>query len=337
LTSLPRISIVTPSFNQGAYIEQTITSVLDQGYPNLEYIVIDGGSRDESVPIIRKYSKHLAYWVSEPDGGQTDAINKGFRRTTGDIFNWLNSDDFYAPGALWRVAEGFASPDILVVSGRRRIFGDGFADLLFDPASLKSSLEETLLFGSMDQPSTFFRRPVFESISPLSDSLRYCMDTELWLAFLLRYGQTGVRPIPELLVNARLHDQAKTLASQEEFFWERLKLYRSIAEATAVGEDVVRLFETLRADSWHERDWRVDVALDKEALAAHFARAFEGYAQDPARLAREMASYHLYRQADKQAIKAAMDAVRAGPLRLANYRTLAYCLRTSLRRRLLKK
>ena len=103
----PRISIVTPSFNQGQFLEETIRSVLEQGYPNLEYMVIDGGSTDGSIEIIRKYEKRLAYWTSEPDRGQADAINKGWRRATGEILAYLNSDDTYCPNALRLAAEAF--------------------------------------------------------------------------------------------------------------------------------------------------------------------------------------------------------------------------------------
>jgi glycosyltransferase involved in cell wall biosynthesis len=109
MTTYPKISIVTPSFNQGRFIEKTILSVIEQDYPNLEYIIIDGGSTDESVEVIKKYDQHLAYWVSEPDRGQSHAINKGFERATGEIFGWLNSDDWYHPGALKAVAEAFAA------------------------------------------------------------------------------------------------------------------------------------------------------------------------------------------------------------------------------------
>src|SRR5437667_5688340 len=116
--SLPRISIVTPSYNQGKYLEQTIRSVLDQGYPNLEYIICDGGSTDISVEIVKKYSDRLAWWCSEKDRGQSDAINKGWRRATGDILAYLNSDDVLLPGAIERVVRAFQqTPSAGVVYG----------------------------------------------------------------------------------------------------------------------------------------------------------------------------------------------------------------------------
>src|SRR3990172_6693239 len=114
----PKISIVTPSFNQDQYLEETILSVINQNYPDLEYIIIDGGSTDNSIDIIKKYEKHLTFWVSEKDKGQCDAINKGLKKCTGDIFNWLNSDDHYFPGTLQKVAESFSQPGKYAEIGR---------------------------------------------------------------------------------------------------------------------------------------------------------------------------------------------------------------------------
>ena len=124
MSELPRISIVTPSYNQGRFIEETIQSVLGQGYPNVEYIIIDGGSTDNTVEIIRKYAKHLTYWVSEPDRGQSHAINKGLARCTGDLFGWINSDDVLMPGALEVVAEAWRRRPGRIISGATSIFDE---------------------------------------------------------------------------------------------------------------------------------------------------------------------------------------------------------------------
>src|SRR6266404_3514026 len=113
----PRITVVTPSYNQAKFVEATIQSVLDQGYPNLEYIIMDGGSKDGSVEIIRRYEKHLAYWVSEKDNGPSDAIGKGFARSTGSILAYLNSDDLYMPGSLKAIADAMSDPNVDVAYG----------------------------------------------------------------------------------------------------------------------------------------------------------------------------------------------------------------------------
>src|ERR1035437_4219419 len=128
MVNLPKISIVTPSFNQGQFINETITSVLNQNYPNLEYIIIDGGSTDNSVEIIKKYQEYLKYWVSEPDNGQAHAINKGLKLCKGDIFNWLNADDYLENGILFKIAEVFTGYDCIAGSVIN-FSSDGFTEI----------------------------------------------------------------------------------------------------------------------------------------------------------------------------------------------------------------
>ncbi len=184
----PKIAIATPSYNQGEFIEETIRSVLLQGYPELTYVVIDGGSADNTTEILRRYSRHIDFWTSEPDKGQADAINKGFARADGEILAWLNSDDVYERGVLAEVAELFLQrPDTDVISGRCRLWYGDARDVLFEPSPLRS-LEDFLRIGSnwlkgkiIVQPETFFRRSAFERANGLCDQLYYCFDVALWM------------------------------------------------------------------------------------------------------------------------------------------------------------
>jgi len=179
--SWPRISIVTPSYNQGQFIEETIRSVLLQGYPNLEYFVIDGGSTDGTLEIIHKYEPWLTYWVSEPDEGQSDAINRGFARATGEILAWLNSDDTYLPGALHQAAETMAAyPSAAVVYGQSRFCDEQgrYVGTIGEPMEFRS-----LLVGHnmIPQPSAFVRRNAADRVGPLRVDLNYAMDLDYWL------------------------------------------------------------------------------------------------------------------------------------------------------------
>ena len=152
----PKLSIVTPSFDQGKFLEETILSVLDQNYPNLEYIIIDGGSTDESVEVIKRYEKHLAYWISEKDRGQVHAINKGIERTTGDIFGFLNSDDLYLPGTFATVTEHFDNhPESEWVCGDTVMFGDGLEDELIQTVAPKSAAHCLSWAYTAPQPGHF--------------------------------------------------------------------------------------------------------------------------------------------------------------------------------------
>lgn len=227
----PKISIVTPSYNQGEFIEQTILSVINQNYPNLEYIIIDGGSTDQTVDIIKKYEKYISYWESVPDNGQTDAINKGFAKCTGDIFNWINSDDYYEPNVFFAIAECFDShPEIHILCGKEWGFNnDNPLDRkLHDGSIISESIYETLYIGIIDQPCTFFKKNSIENYFPLEISLRYVMDKKIWWSYLLENGKNKILSIDNVFTNFRLHPSSKTVSMSNDFIKETDELKYSL-------------------------------------------------------------------------------------------------------------
>jgi len=189
ITTLPKITIVTPSYNQGKYLEDTILSVLDQGYPNLEYIIIDGGSTDESVSIIKKYERQLAYWVSEKDEGLYHGLQKGFDKASGEIMAWLNADDMYHKKSLFRAAEIFAKfEDVHWIMGSNTYFDESGHPFLYDdlPFSQRWSAYRLRLFDGnfIQQESVFWRRGLWEKAGGFIDQhYSLAADFELWLRF----------------------------------------------------------------------------------------------------------------------------------------------------------
>jgi len=220
----PLVSIVTPSFNQARFLEQTILSVLSQDYPNLEYIIVDGGSTDGSVDIIRKVADRLAWWVSEPDQGQTDALNKGFAHARGEIFAWLNSDDTYLPGAITQAVEALhAHPEAAMVYGDANLVDEVGMFISRFPArqtSLKNMLRGSV---HIPQQSTFFRARLWRQVGPLDPSFHFAMDYDLWVR-LARHAPLIY--IPSLWANFRLHGGGKTSVMDERCYPEMLRVYR---------------------------------------------------------------------------------------------------------------
>ncbi len=211
----PKISIITPSYNQGEFLEETIRSVLLQGYPNLEYIVIDGGSTDRSVEILQKYDRFLTYWVSERDRGQTDAINKGLAQASGDLMAYLNSDDYYLPGTFVRVARAWqADPTADLLHGRCR-YVDRDGNKTGEQFARIERFEEIVnLWGvwwqrrQFVQPEVFWTRRIAEKVGPFSEGLYYVMDYEYWCRILLLGGT--VRPVDAEFTCFRIYAEQKS-------------------------------------------------------------------------------------------------------------------------------
>ena len=208
----PKISVVTPSYNQGAFLESTIRSVVEQDYPNLEYIIVDGGSEDESVDIIRQYAGNLAHWVSEPDRGQSHAINKGFERADGELLAWLNSDDMLESGALKIIAETYRNkPDAGAFVGHgTKINRRDQVEYYKKPNDLSfEGMCQWMDGKNFMQPSCFFTRAAWKAAGPLDENIHIALDVDLWLRMVKQFQFV---PIDTLLSRARIHDDAKTTA-----------------------------------------------------------------------------------------------------------------------------
>jgi glycosyltransferase involved in cell wall biosynthesis len=268
---LPRISLVTPSYNQAAYLEATLESVLSQGYPNLQYGIVDGGSTDGSVDIIRRHRHRLDYAIIEHDSGQSEAINKGFRRADGAIVGWLNSDDTLQPGALHAIGTWFAEHprSCWLIGGCDEIDEHGQSLRRLEATgewSLAGALFRRRPFN-IPQPATFWRRTLIEVVGLLDERLHHCMDFDLWCRFLAHGWKPTLIDTP--LATYRLHPESKTVSQAGRFHralidieqrhagllpWrQRIELYRLIGyqrRLMAVQDETLPLWREVLCHPW---------------------------------------------------------------------------------------
>jgi glycosyltransferase involved in cell wall biosynthesis len=224
MTDTPLVSIITPSFNQASYIQATIQSVLKQDYPRIEYIVVDGGSTDGTADIIRKYEDKIAWWVSEKDQGQTEAINKGFAHATGDILAWLNSDDTYEPGAVSAAVKYLQEhPEVAMVYAdcnfidqHGRVIGQ-FASRQTDYRKLRRG------YVHIPQQTMFFRAKYWKELGPLDPSFYFAMDYDLWVR-IAKHAQIKYLP-GRTWANFRIHTSSKTNVNDERGWKEMLRIH----------------------------------------------------------------------------------------------------------------
>jgi glycosyltransferase involved in cell wall biosynthesis len=220
---IPLVSIVTPSRNQAAFLEATMQSVLGQDYPEIEYLIIDGASTDGSLEIIKKHQKQLAYWVSEPDLGQTDAINKGFAHARGEIFAWLNSDDMVLPGTISRAASYLVNhPEIGMVYGDADFIDESGRVIGRFPARQTDYRRLKHGYVHIPQQSAFFRASLWHQVGPLDPSFYFAMDYDLWVR-IARIARIDY--IPEVWSCFRLHQDAKTIAADDRCWPEMMRIH----------------------------------------------------------------------------------------------------------------
>jgi len=240
---LPKISIITPSYNQGQFLEETISSVLAQEYPNLEYIIIDGGSTDNSVSVIKKYESKISYWISEKDSGQSEAINKGFKRASGEIVSWLCSDDIYLPGTLHKAADHFAGhPDAVMIHGKSVLFDEiGKENTIgADPENLALRYFTVIPFP---QPSSFFRKKLLDEQGLLREDLHFAMDYDLLIRAALGYS---IIPVEDIFSKYRLHKDSKTSSQFKSFGKEWIKVFSKFIRSVNNTSEYITMLDAAK-------------------------------------------------------------------------------------------
>jgi len=223
MSNPPLVSIITPSFNQARYIEETVQSVISQDHPRIEYMIVDGGSTDGTAEIIKKNEQVLAWWVSEKDKGQTDAINKGFRRANGEILAWINSDDTYEPGAVSAAVKYLQEhPEVGMVYGDCNFINESGSVIgKFNSAQTNYRLLRQG-YVHIPQQTMFFRADLWEQVGPLDPSFYFAMDYDLWTRIAAR---TEIKYIPQTWANFRLHTSGKTIMADDRCWPEMIRVH----------------------------------------------------------------------------------------------------------------
>lgn len=266
------VSIITPSYNQAAYLEQTILSVLNQDFSRIEYILVDGASTDGSVEIIKKYAGKFSYWVSEKDRGQADAINKGFARATGDIVAWLNSDDYYLQGTVSAAVKVFEeNPDAVLVYGNMLAVDEH--SKTFNTLSYKQlTLEDLLCFQIIGQPAVFMRRSALNKTSGLNPDFHFLLDHLLWI-HIAKQGK--ILHVDQTWSAARYHAEAKNRAKAAEFGREAFRILDEVAQDKTLAPVFAMVSRRARASA-HRVDSRylLDGGFSAKSLSAWLRALF---------------------------------------------------------------
>ena len=264
----PKISIVTPSYNQGQFLEETIRSVLLQNFQNLEYIIMDGGSTDSSVEIIKKYEPWLTYWISEKDNGQADAIKKGFERSTGEILGWINSDDYYLPCAFVNVAEFFTVHSELEMMAGYCLYVKEDGRVIIKNYGMEQDFYSLLYVGMFSaQPTFFFKKDAYDAVGGINNALHFCMDYDLALKLSRNRPSLLLRKV---LAACRFHQATKSNNLQRILSSEDKLLGELYGRNTIPSEEL----DSIKINAWkrYKRLQRRGLLLDSIRDPVHFIK-----------------------------------------------------------------
>jgi glycosyltransferase involved in cell wall biosynthesis len=258
-----KISIIIPSFNQGKFLDRCISSIINQNFYDVELIIIDGGSKDESIDVIIKYQKYISYWVSEPDAGQSQAINKGISKCTGDIINFIACDDYLEPGSLERINNVFTNKSIDIYCGVACLWNEGQIIGKKMTCNYTYSWPFTLAFGQNMEPATFWRRKIYLEMTPFKEDLHFVMDGYMWLKYIIKYGFDKIFYDYNFIVaNVDFQPNAKSIKNIEKFQAELdivySWLYKALRESNIESKSKDEVFFTCTAFKEYENIEKIE-------------------------------------------------------------------------------